>query len=252
MRKKQVHSFYLWRGISTFAQVKDLNTSSPHRYELAACQSPPMEGAKKGRGSSCSSKRWEWAVNSHTYQELKGLQCSLLRYTHRYFHSAAFHLSRVTGAQALAYDDIVLGPEQVTEHDAQSIAHLYPLHTHDHMHTHPLHCLPHPIIWNTPHTHFPPKWCLFLLLFILWQPARLPGGWWIRLMMLLYGTWIRKNITMKYVDSCKQFYIRVIYNTVVDWNRCLEVALLCYTCKYRVAKWVEALVPEVCFPTVCD
>ena len=38
---------------------------------------------------------------------------------------------------------------------------------------------------------------LLLLLLILSQPTRLPGGCWIRLMMLLYGTCIRPDIAMK-------------------------------------------------------
>lgn len=74
-------------------------------------------------------------VKSHIY--LKGCDARLSG-THKYFHSTAFYLSHVTGAQALAYDDIVVGSEQVTEHGAQSIAHLFLLFTHKHVCTRPL------------------------------------------------------------------------------------------------------------------
>lgn len=82
-----------------------------------------------------------------------------------------------------------------------------PLHTHKHRRTRHHHCLPYPITWSTAR---PQNFSLnaasssssFLLIMVS-QPSRLPGGCFIKLMMLLHDTKIKKNITRKSVDSCK-------------------------------------------------
>lgn len=91
------------QALSTFTPVKDLNTFSP-------CRSGGERTTRRGKRIQLQQQKAQSELLTPTLnQELKGLQCSLLRCARRYFHSAAFHLLCVTGAQALAYDDIVVG-----------------------------------------------------------------------------------------------------------------------------------------------
>lgn len=108
---------------------------------------------------------------------------------------------------------------------AANLSLIYTPHVHTNACTHSLYL--HHLQYTTFSLFFffPLKCCLLLLpllqlflLFILSQPTGLPGGCWVRLMMLLYGTCITPNVAMKSVYSCNFTSEWFITPGAVDWD----------------------------------